>query len=198
MALVLNFNACQTTGCSELTFSDQTGAYNATTNPTGYYPPPGLASVVSATLVITAPDLVTYTVNLLTTTYFPNSNPNFQYVIPASQIGGRTNIEDGQWTFKYTVTYINLDDEELTVSTTKSYIFTCNSTCCVSRLKAKINVRECDSYRENNKNTMNFLKAEAFLESLKYAAFCNNLTEYTTIKNILDKLCTNTGCKTCR
>jgi len=197
MAVVLKFNACQTTGCSQLTFSDQTGAYNASYNPTGYFPP-DVVGPTAAVLEITGPDLVPYTIDLFATTYFPIADTNFTYVIPASEIGDRTNIEDGQWTFTYTVTYVLNTDEEVTVSTTKSYIFTCNSSCCVSKLKAKINVRECDSYRENNKNTMNFLKAEAFLESLKYAAFCNNLTEYNTIKNILDKLCTNTGCKTCR
>ena len=189
MALVLKINACVKTACTELTISELTGAY-AVANPGGYGAPNiTTGAVTSAILTITSPSNQVYNINLLTTGYFPTTNSSSEYVIPMSQLGNRTFIEDGQWTFYYNIktgAYV----------TTRSYIFTCNTECCVAELLANIDDVDCNC-QDTTDQIMDYLKAKAFLDSLKYAAYCGNNTAYSKLKNILDKMCAKTSCKTC-
>ncbi len=190
MALVLKFQACVQTACTELVIKELTGSYNVSSNPTGYGTPnPTIAAATSAVLVITSPSDQVYTINLLDNG-FPSNDTTFEYVIPMSDLGNRTYIEDGQWTFLYTV--INGE----TYRVTRSYIFTCNSRCCVAQLKAELPSEDCNCDDVTEKQ-MAYLKAWGFLEALEYSAFCGNITEYDKILNILNKLCSKTSCKTC-
>jgi hypothetical protein len=193
MALVLKINACVKTACTELTITELTGAYSITN--TGGYGTPNMEIVPTvkyAVLTITSPSLQVYNIDLFATGYFPNTTPALEYVIPMSQLGNRTFIEDGQWTFLYTVT--NGSTEIYT--TTRSYIFTCNTECCVAELLSNIEDVDCNC-EDTTDQIMNYLKAKAFLDSLKYAAYCGNTSAYTKLKNILDKICAKTSCKTC-
>lgn len=192
MALVLKFNACVQTACTELVVKELTGVYNASTNTGGYGTPnPTTGDVLTAVLTVTSPSAQIYTINLFDNG-FPSSVTTFEYVIPMSELGNRTEIEDGQWTFLYTIT----TDTDETYQVTWSKIFTCGSECCVAKLLGDLDITDCDC-TDTTKAEDNYLKAFTNLQSLKYAAFCGNLTEYNKILNILSKLCTNTGCKSC-
>lgn len=196
MALVLQFNACVKTACTELTISELTGTYNAVSNLGGYGAPNATTGQVTATiLTITNPNGTVYTIDLLATTYFPTTDTLLEYVIPLSEIGGGTTISDGQWTFLYTVT-TTIDTVVTVYQVTRSYIFTCGSECCVAELLANIDDVDCNC-QDTTDQIMDYLKAKAFLDSLKYAAFCGNTNAYAKLKNILDKMCAKTSCKTC-
>ena len=192
MSLVLNIQACVQTACTELLIKETTGVYNASTNTGGYGTPnPLISNVIAATLTITSPSGQVYTINLFDNG-FPSSVTTFEYVIPMSELGNRTEIEDGQWTFLYTIT----TNTDTTYRVTKSYIFTCGSECCVAKLLGDLDISDCDCI-DTTEDEDNYLKAFATLQSLKYAAFCGNISEYDKILNILNKLCSNTGCKSC-
>jgi hypothetical protein len=203
MALVPKLQFCLNNSCSELVVSETTGAYNALTNTGGYGAPnPELVEVQGYTLTITDPDDVTYTIDLFATAEFPTDDSTIQYTIPMSQLGNRTVIEDGYWQFSWTVTGL-IDDFpnpgiNFTASGNSASYFTCNAECCVSALLAKIDIDEDEcNCNDNSKNIMNYLKAKAFLESLRNAAFCGNLTLFNTIQAAITKLCNKTDCKTC-
>lgn len=194
MALVPSINVCVKTACSILTFSDTTGVYNDETNPTGYGTPnPDTDDFDQATLVIIAPDETEYTIDLTDLDAgFPTNNPDFQYTIPSELIGDRTIIEDGYWQFIYTIT--NGD----TYIASKTSIFTCNSQCCVNAMLLNIDAENTSIFNITNTKRINeYIKAKAFLDALKYYAFCGNLDKFTNIKLVIDKICAKSGCKTC-
>lgn len=195
MALIPTINVCVKTACSVLTFSDTTGAYNVTTNPGGYGAPnPEVGDFVTATLKIIAPSGTEYNLDLIALSAgFPTDNVDFQYTIPSASIGNRTIIEDGYWQFIYTI-----NDGSDTYIASKTSIFTCNTNCCVNSMLLNIDAENSSIYNvTNNKRIAEYVKAKAFLDSLKYYAFCGNLDKFTNIKLVLDKICAKSGCKTC-
>lgn len=197
MALDPTINLCLRTGCNELVFSETTGIYNASSNLGGYGTPnPVTGNVISAVLTVISPSNQTYTINLFTTTFFPTSDTTFEYTLPLAQLGNRTIIEDGQWQFIYTIVTRIMGVDTTYIANT-SGIFTCNSTCCVQELLLDIDEVNIDS-KENIKRIDNYKKASSFLAVLKYYANCSNLNMFNNIKLILDKLCANNDCKTCK
>lgn len=203
MALIPKLQFCLNNSCTELLVSETTGTYNALTNVGGYgNPNPETSEVSTYTLIITDPDNIQYTIDLFATTVFPTTDSTITYSIPLTSLGNRTYIEDGYWQFSWTVTGLinNFPDPDLPFSNSNnsaSY-FTCNAECCVAALLAKIDITEDEcNCNDNSKNIMNYLKAKAFLESLKNAAFCGKLTLFNNIQSAITKLCNKKDCKTC-
>jgi hypothetical protein len=193
MALETSINVCIRNACTTLVFKETTGSYNEITNPTGYGSPNiETTDVVYAVLTIIAPNEQTYNINLFTLD-FPSDNPDFEYEIPLSSLGNRSVIEDGYWQFIYTI----VDDEAEIHIASKTAVFTCNSQCCINKLLLKINEDPKDLSTINKKRIDNYLKAKAFLESLKHYAYCGNLDKFNNIKLIIDKLCANNNCVSC-
>jgi len=58
-------------------------------------------------------------------------------------------------------------------------------------------VDTCDCCKETT-DYKNYILAWTQLQSLKKAAACGDETNFTAIKKIIDKLCLNSGCKTCK
>lgn len=193
MALVPSISLCLKTGCTKLVFKETTGVYNASTNLGGYGSPnPTTASIVSAVLTITSPNNIVYTIDLFATTFFPTSNKDYEYSILALDLG-LNNFEDGEWTLVYTL----ISNVEVIYTTTKVSIFTCNSACCVQDLLLDIDPNNINS-KENIIKIDNYKKAKSFLDTLRYYANCSNLDQFNNIKLILDRLCANNDCKTCK
>lgn len=191
MALETKIDVCVRDACTTLVFLETTGAYNVTTNATGYGTPnPTKASVTAVTLVITDPTDNVYTLDL-SAKGFPSDNVDFEYEIPLSDIGNRESIDDGLWQFVYTVT----SGSEYIAS--KTALFHCNANCCVAKLLLNINEDPNDTSTKNKKAIEKYSKAFTFLQSLKHYAYCGNYDKFTNIKTIIDKLCVNSGCKTC-
>lgn len=192
MALQLKFDLCVINGCTQIRFSENTGYYSSV-NTTGWGSPnQQLVDTISATLDITNPDGDTYTIDLLATTLYPTNVMYTPYDIPLSDIGSPTFIEDGEWKFVYTVT----DIKNNTATTTIYKYFYCNSECCVTQMLATLDL-SCDCCKDSQ-DYKNYILAWTQLQSLKKAASCGDSTNFTAIKKIIDKLCLNSGCKTCK
>jgi len=59
------------------------------------------------------------------------------------------------------------------------------------------NVNTCDSCPKDDSEEL-YNKAKTMFDSLENAAECGDLTTFNSIKKIIDKLCLNSGCKTCK
>lgn len=192
--LGLNFNVCVVNGCTQLRFTETTGYYS-TANTTGWQTPnTQIGNIVSATLTITPYGSTTsYTLDLFATTLFPTYNTAFTYDIPLSSIGNPTSITDGKWLFEYTV----VDDTDVTYTKSIYKYFYCNLECCIDKMLPKVDINNCDccvptlEYKK-------YIIAWTYLESLKKAAACGDEANFTAIKKIIDKLCLNNGCVTCK
>ena len=190
MSLLLKFNLCPILGCTQLQFSENTGVYS-TANTTGWGTPNAeLVSALTATLKITNPSLVSYTIDLFDNAY-PTSVEGFSYNIPLNEMGSPTSIVDGKWDFVYTVTL----DTGVIYTTSQSLYFTCNTKCCVSNMLANVNT--CDSCPKDD-SEKNYNTVKTMFDSLENAAECGDETTFVSIKKIIDKLCLNSGCKTCK
>lgn len=187
MALELNFSICQINSCVDLEFTETTGTYS-TSNPGGYGAPNiALGDVLTAVLTSTSPSGIVYTTNLFTLG-FPSSNLSYSTDITLTG----SSLEDGKWTFTYTIT-------TLTETYTKTIykLFTCNSECCVKQMLEDLDNDDCGC-KDSSKELNTYLKAWTFLQSLKNAAKCGDINSFTKIKKIVDKLCINKDCKTCK
>lgn len=188
--LTIDFNICLESGCETFTFTETTGAYSAT-NLTGWGAPNALtSSITTAVLQVTAPSGAMSTINLLTEG-FPSSNPSFSYDFAASVVD---TYEDGKWEF------LLFYDDGAGNTYMKKYVrlFYCTTKCCVDTMLAALEADDCDCNTKNSAAMTNYLKAIIFLEMLKNAAKCYQVDNFTSIKAILDKLCANSGCQTCK
>lgn len=189
MALELKFNVCVVNKCTQLEFTETTGVYNVTTNPTGWGAPNiELAEIVAATLTITSPSGTDYVINLFDQG-FPSSNVDFSYIF---NVGALTEIVDGKWTFVYTVT----DSESNTYTKTVYNLFSCQADCCVHQMLVDLELT-CDCCSKDTAYE-NYIKAWTFLQALKNAAECGDINSFNNLLKILEKLCKNNNCKTCK
>lgn len=191
MAVTIDFDVCLDNACDTLTFTETTGAYSAT-NLTGWGAPNATTgSVTGAYLQVTNPAGTVYTINILSSG-FPSSNPSFSYTIPNGSIGGVTNIVDGHWKF-----FLYYTDGVNTYQKVRNYLFYCNTECCVQELLADIEVNDCDCCDQDEK-IKTYIKAKTFLESLKNAARCFQVSNFEAIQEILSGICNNSGCSSCK
>lgn len=190
----LNFKTCVVNNCSNIEFTETTGLYSVS-NLGGYNSPNlGIADITLATLEITSPSNIITTIDMLPLG-FPSSNITYS-TINISALLGLTNIEDGVWKFKYTVA--NGNEVPVVPSTTiQTSYFYCNSKCCVEQKLADLQLSECDCCNKDD-NYDDYILTKTMLDSLKNAAKCGNLISFTKIKKIIDKLCKNSKCKTCK
>lgn len=191
MALQLNFDLCVINNCTQLRFNETTKSYT-TSNTGGYSTPNPLdSSFTSATLEITGPDTVVYTINLYNTSLYPTFDSSLTYDIPLASMGTPSTITDGEWKFVYTIS-----DGIDTYIRTIYKLFYCNLECCVTKMQPTVEV-SCDCCDKTDSYST-YIKAWSFLQSLKNAAKCGDTTLFTSIKKIVDKLCLNSECKTCK
>lgn len=191
MSLILNFEICQANGCKDLIFSETTGAYNATYNTGGYGAPnETTAAAVTATLIITNASGLVTTIDLM-----PEGFPTDDIIADGYTITSSTVLPDGMYTFVYNVTY-NYHGSIVTYSKSISKLFYCNSECCVNQMLSNLNLT-CDCC-ETDENIKVYYKAWTFLQALKNAAQCGDVTTFNNILKIITKLCKNNNCKTCK
>lgn len=194
MAVILDFSICESSDCTEFTFTDNTGAYNATTNPYGWGAPNETLSDVQTpvTLDITTPSGTTYQIDLATTTpVFPVDQAPNELTLDMSSLGGIAgdSIPDGIYTFVYTVT-----TNTTTYTQTVIAAFYCQVQCCVYSMFKDLDpdCSCCDDDRDA------LLKAYLLFKGLIYSANCGNISEFNSILTEIQKLCTQTNCQQCR
>lgn len=194
MPLEIDFNICQNSSCDELTFTETTGAYNATTNPGGWGAPnPTLASVTTpVTLTVTFPNESVYTLDVATLNpSFPTDDTTLEWVLDMSSFGGDTgdSFEDGVYTFTYLVTA-----DGSTYTQTHYVALYCQVKCCVFSMFKDLEVN-CDCCEDDKKTAI-----DAFLlyKGLVYEAGCGNITAFNSALTELQKVCSNSNCKNCK
>lgn len=194
MAIILDFDICINNACDTLTLTETTGAYSATNTGGWGAPNATTASVITAILQVTAPDGTVSTIPTATMSAagFPSSNPSFTYTIPNASLGGITNVTDGHWKF-----FLYYTDGTTVYQKVRNYLFYCNTECCVQQLLSDIEVEDCDCCNQDDK-IKTYTKAKTFLESLKNAARCYQVSNFESIQAVLTALCNNSGCTTCK
>ena len=194
MALVLNIDVCVASDCKSLNVSESTGAYSASNLGGWGAPNPLIANATTALLLVVNPAGVSYSIDLLATTFFPNINSSYLYSVPLTSIGltATNTITDGNWVFTY---YIVASAVIYTKTISKLYY--CNSKCCVQTLLATLDPSNCDCNKANTGVINTFNTANAFLLALIDASNCGQVDKFNAIKLVVDKLCLNKGCKNC-
>lgn len=212
MALELKFNLCQSSTCTRLVFTDQTGAYNAITNTTGYdelaeiVANPATTDFETAELEITTPDNSVYTFDttgslisgpfydpLFPGDTFPNADPEIEYYIGASDLGyGSGKLKDGIYKAVYTIQIGG--DLPQTYTVTKYFLFTCLAECCVDKLYAKI-TPDCDCEKDSKLQTA--IKADGYLCAAKSALACGKINLAIQLLKKVEYICANLNCKCC-
>jgi len=194
MAVILDFSICESSDCTEFTFTDNTGAYDATTNPYGWGAPNDtLGDVITpCTLDITTPSGTTYSIDLVTTSpVFPVDQAPNELTLDMSSLGGTAgdSIPDGIYTFLYTVT-----TSTTTYTQTVVAAFYCQVNCCVFTMFKDLDP-DCTCCDED-RNTL--LNAYLMLKGLIYNANCGDVDQFNTTLTALQRLCTQTNCQNCR
>ncbi len=197
--LELNFTICSS-NCKTLSFTEITGAYSATDNSTGWGTPnPEITDASSAELTIVTPNNNTYTFDLFATGFYPTSTESNEFPISYGDLGFSTTLEDGEYTFTYTVDTISTDGEKdptyTTYTKTKKFYVTCNIECCINKLLLNLEDVHCDCNKEARSK---YLEAFALLQAFKHASACGRLGTASELFNELTKICSNVDCKTCQ
>lgn len=169
MALQVDFTACQSRDCKSLDIEDETGLYDATTNPTGFGGiNPSVSDVDVATIIVENPEGDTFEIDVYPT--LPNTD-GVKFTINNTDIGleATDEIPDGLYLITYTVSGVfgstAFESEKI-----KYVLFKCQVTCCMKEEVAELKVEDCEC--EDNEDTMDLLKRVVLLDSAKLAATC--------------------------
>lgn len=205
MALELNIGFGRSNDYFSLIATDNTGAYNAITNPGGYGAPnPTVASFTSFDISITLPDPVTLLPagTPITVSAYPTlpSSSGGSYSITNVALGfaADTVLIDGVYLFEVVAT---TGDAEFTYQ--RYSVFSDIVGCCIKSLT--LNAFGCDC---NGKN-QNLVKANMWLSLLKPSVndegdiiasqveLCGQYNRAADIIRELQKICNNQNCKGC-
>jgi len=209
MALALSLSYLQQDSCGELVLTDTSGAYNVTTNPTGW----GSPNLACDTGAITYAEIIikTYTDSLtlsdtstvdviadwktlttLTSAAFDTGTTvsNMIYTIPL-------NLPDGVHQITYQVgdgaTYANSTNQATITYNIATY---CNIECCVEQYLADLhNNYTCVTCNNDYLNKTQILWT--LLQALKLAACSSNIDTYLTILETLQTACSDAGSTCC-
>lgn len=197
--LEIKFNVSTNCDCTGLSFSDATGDYDVTDNPTGWGTPnPEIIDIVSSIVTITSIDgITTYDIDLLTLT--PDSDGI--YTIPYTLFGGITGdkVPDGVYNIEWN---IETGVGDVTMFTHSCELFNiCNTTCIVSNMIAgvassSIGPSACGSYNFSA-GASNALLAFTYLQALKHAACCNRKDKLEEIMALIEAISNINPCQTC-
>jgi hypothetical protein len=196
MALTVKFNLCQTPTCTKLEFTDQTGAYNVVTNPTGYDEDdevpsqPATSDFFDSTLTITTPDNESYDFVLYPT--YPTIDKDLIYYINGTDLGYQDNkIIDGIYQVVYT---LDIDPDPYVVS--KYFLFTCQVECCIDKLYAKVTT-ENTSCISDNKYLSSAIEADGYVCAAKDALACGKIAMAKRFLAKAQSICSNIDCNCC-
>lgn len=192
--IVMDFSISQSANCKTLTFNDLTGAYHATTNPTGYKAVGDIDDATKVTTItVTLPD-GTIKVLTLANASFITTNTELDYLITSATLGittGNTPIaklDDGLYTFKYKVVFTNGYSKFVT----KSILLSCQVRCCVESLFDDITGSQIVC---NSTEVTDALFAFSLLKSMQYEAGCgSNRTKINSILESLQAICDSIDC----
>jgi len=173
MALVLKFSATLGDDCKSFNFIENTGAYDVSTNPTGWGTPNlSLGSVTSATLTVkNLTTNVTYDDLTITPSSTVGNTTTFtteDLKVNGTSIGDVT-LPDGQYCLIYTITA-----HSATYQQTIKKVWLCE-TCCKLKTKACELDLECGCCNDPCADEIwKFLQAWTELKIIEYSAYCSS------------------------
>ena len=188
MAVELKFNVGETKDCKNITFTETTGIYNATSNLTGWGAPNELTTDATiATLLITDPSGTVYpAIDLLSTASFPKTD-GIAAAIPSTSLStSLTKYADGFYTMTYSVTTATT-----TYTTTNTIFLYCQIEQLVCKLVAALDICDCVCDRDKVDRA---LQAQAYLYAIQCAI---QYDEFTKAKEIFSTLQRLLNCTTC-
>lgn len=191
MALTLGLNVT-TEDCKNLIFTETTGAYNVTTNPTGWGTPnPTIASASLATVSVTVPNGTVYTFSVAGSS-FPTTTITQQYVIPYTSLGmtSSSGLVDGLYSILYS---LSVTPGVIYLQLQKTMIV-CNLECCIDKMLLDLDL-SCECSEDAKEN---YLTAHAIFEQIQHSIECGDLDTAEELVDMANKLCKNSNCSTCK
>lgn len=192
-AIVLDFNACQKADCKAIYFTEETGAY-ASSRLHGWGSPNNTTSQAeTAVLTILKPDGTSTIINLFTSS-FPTTNRSLEYIITntALGLGATQSIPDGKYKFTYTVARTTATAFSFTQI--KEFFFYCNAKCCIYNMFTDLDsCTSCDTEKKEQA-----IEAYTMYQSLVNAAKCGQSTKFANLLTLVNKLCIDSDCLTCK
>tara|TARA_R100000951_G_scaffold116236_2_gene127202 strand:- start:89 stop:658 length:570 start_codon:yes stop_codon:yes gene_type:complete len=188
MPVSLKYTICQL-DCKSINFRELTGAYNASTNTTGWGTPnEATTAATAATLIFKSPSGVEYSaVDVNTSLGFPTVDTCTAETILATSVDSSlTEFEDGFWNITYTVT-----TGTTTYTETKTFFLYSKIKAAITKLVADIDLSDCNCDPGASDKAV---QMHTYLLALQYAVGIGDTTSateiYKTLKNLID-------CTTC-
>lgn len=168
MSLELKFSIIQSQNCKSFQLQDDTGAYDANSNPTGYNPPnPATADMQMASLAILMADGTTVTIDVFPT--MPNTN-GIPFTILNTDLGLAADVAISDWVSQMTYHVSENSDGSDGYSTTQFVFISCQSECCRANALADVrfdtDCNDCKNQKLNRYNKINAL-VEAIYSNLE-------------------------------
>jgi len=190
MAHQLKGSLCQDCEAKTLAFTEKTGIYHATSNPTGWGGDHALTDATAAYLTITLPGLDPVTFEL--TSNFPNTDGTVYYMTPENfGLEADADWPDGLITYEYQVVG-DTSGTPFNYRMVQQKPSMCEVMCCVQNLGANVNLNCGCEGGGIDPGT----EAILLLESAKYAAGCGKTKQFTEILGELQAIC-NKDCHNC-
>ena len=197
MALALKSNPCPSCQNNRILLYDTTGAYDATTDPTGWGSPnAAIADVDTATLTLTGHDGTEYDpIDVLAV--LPNTSDVPYVILPTSlAVGGvaltsTDPIPGGIWICDYQVTGIS-GSTPFNYRSRKFFLVDCEVACCVDEKMSAVDPLCGCTSGQAKKATQAFLALNAMNAALR----CGKISQARSLYDRLVAICDN-NCKNC-
>lgn len=191
MALEISASACLKDNCSTLRIPETTGAYNASTNTTGWGAPnPALGDVTSATLSITLPDEEDAVDFDITATVTGATIVDGEFLLDEltmEDFDSSGAFPDGIYDIVYTVTIGTTD-----YTYTAKVLFYCTVKCCIEKMRLDFQKELCGCNWDNFWNYYQGALRE--LDAMRYNFSQYDYTNTTAHLRALQKICKIRNC----
>lgn len=191
MALFLNFNIKESDNARELSFTETTGTYNASTNLGGWGAPNPVTTdvTVTATLSILPPGVTTAIVLDLFPSSFPTTDKTQEVIIRSQDLslGTDTILPDGLWQITYTV-IDTVANPDVTYTSDQTIFVSGEARCCVYGLLANADISCCDC---DGSDLARALEAFTYYRAAIACAANGNTDKFTEALSIVNNYCDN-------
>ena len=189
--------------CKEWHIHDLTGAYNSTSNTTGWDEPttgPYASSAYEDKFTFTRPDGIQFTIDLYDSGLpFPNTNSTLEKVVLNTQLGlgADDELPSGKWkVVRVTKALLNDFITIVTLTYTLEFWIVCQEECCVDGYGVRMGQEKEDpkKCKTPGKWTMLWMTANNLLEGSKYLFGCNDHVGAQKNLEQLQALCAANPC----
>jgi hypothetical protein len=179
--LQVNFNVIQANNSLSVRFTELTGAYNLLTNPTGYgFPNATLAQVSTATIFITRPDGVQFTLQNISP--LPSSTNQFIDITNVDLgLNSGTKLQDGFYVFTYEAQGTTPTQSGILSRLSKNVLLYNDVECCVRKMGSS----SCGCTHNE------FVEAFNLFNAMLSANLCGNYSGAQEILERLQVMCSN-------